>query len=81
MIDKEEIKNNIFFSKNFEEYKQALMVLNDLVEESIFMLTNPNWFTYNDKYYLLDNLLDVCSIFSSDRRATGTIMKHIGLNE
>ncbi len=64
-----------------DDYANMLCDFNELIEETIFMLKNPHMFTENDRYDLMDNFRKVCHCFDGDSRATGTLMKHLDINE
>lgn len=69
--------NIMSFDKN--EYSNMLSDMSEHLEEVIFMLKNPNMFTENDKYELLEVFRKTCQIISSDTRGTGTLIKHLDI--
>lgn len=72
MVDK-------LMSCNLEEYTLVLSDINELTEELIFMLKNPEISNENKIYDCLDLFRKVCKVISGDDRATGTLMKHLGI--
>lgn len=78
-IDREKLLDNILTGDS-EDYKNILCDFNELIEENIFMLSNPHMFTENDKYDLLNSFLEICRIFGNDNRSTGTLIKRLDIN-
>ena len=64
-------------SSDLNEYIDILSDMSEHLEEVIFMLKNPDKFTENDKYNLLNVFIETCKIISSDNRGIGTLMKHL----
>lgn len=77
-LDTEKIIDTILNS-DVDDYVELLCEFEEIVEDTTFMLKNPLMYTDNEKYVLLKNFRDICTCFSKDRRATGTLMKHLGI--
>ncbi len=72
----DEIVNNVMSFDRYE-YSNMLSDMSEYLEEVIFMLKNPNMFTENDKYELLEVFRKTCQVISNDTRGTGTLMKDL----
>lgn len=74
----EEIVDKIWCGDK-SDYIEVLERLYDILEDVIWMLKNSDQYDENEIYNKLQNLRSYCRCIESDNRATGTLMKQIGV--
>lgn len=76
-MKKEKIINSILGTKT--EYVEMLENFMDTLEDTIWMLKESDQYDDNEIYDKIENLKCYCECIASDNRATGTLMKHLGI--
>ena len=61
------------------QYISFLENLMDSLEDTIWVLKNPDQYDYNEIYDMVNNLKAYCETINSDSRATGTLLKQLSI--
>ena len=76
----DERMRDIICNGDVDYWKLLMCEVSELIEDTAYMFKNPEYFSENERYSLLDKFRTMCKLVSEDSRSTGTLIKQLDLD-